>query len=144
MPWAPDLSGPPATDGAIDVIVGIVTDGAGRVLVAQRPAGKHMAGSWEFPGGKLNPGESPLAGLKRELDEELGIGVEDAEPFVEQRFHYADRSVRLDVWWVLSYAGKALPCEGQALRWVDANSLADVPLLPADAPIVAAVRERLS
>jgi 8-oxo-dGTP diphosphatase len=144
MPWALELSGEPAADVAIDVIVGIVTDDAGRVLITQRPAGKHMAGSWEFPGGKLNPGESPLAGLKRELDEELGIGVDDAEPFVVQRFRYSDRCVRLDVWWVLSYAGEALPCEGQALRWVDAKLLVDVPLLPADAPIVAAIRERLS
>jgi len=103
-----------------------------------------MAGSWEFPGGKLNPGESPLAGLKRELAEELGIEVERAEPFVEQVFQYPDRKVRLDVWWVLIYAGEAESREGQVLRWVDPAELSETPLLPADAPIVDAIRERLA
>jgi 8-oxo-dGTP diphosphatase len=129
---------------AIDVIVGIVTSEDGRVLIARRPEGKHMAGAWEFPGGKLLSGESALAGLKRELAEELGIGVDEAEPFTERRYHYPDCSVRLDVWWVLAYRGVARSCEGQALRWVDSVSLAAAPMLPADAPVVAAVCRRLT
>lgn len=103
-----------------------------------------MAGSWEFPGGKLEPGEPPLTGLQRELAEELGIEVERAEPFLEQKFQYPDRKVRLDVWWVLDYSGEAEAREGQSLRWVDAARLSETTLLPADAPIVSAIRERLA
>jgi 8-oxo-dGTP diphosphatase len=123
----------------IDVIVGILMDGESRVLIAQRPAGKHMAGAWEFPGGKLLPGEPPLDGLKRELAEELGVLVEDAEPFLEHSFRYPDRIVRLDVWWVRRFSGRAESREGQALRWCDAEALSAAAMLPADAPLVTAV-----
>lgn len=128
----------------IDVIVGIVTNARDQVLISQRPAGKHMAGAWEFPGGKLEGDEAPLVGLRRELAEELGIRVTAAEPLVERRFRYPDRAVRLDVWWVLSFEGSARAREGQDLRWVTAQALADVEMLPADAPIVAAVQQRLA
>lgn len=101
-----------------------------------------MAGYWEFPGGKLESGEAPLAGLKRELAEELGIQVEAAESFLEHGFQYPDRHVRLDVWWVLAYAGLPESREGQVLRWVDVADFDSVPLLPADAPIVAAIYQR--
>ena len=128
----------------IDVVVGIVRDPRDRVLIGRRPAGKHMAGAWEFPGGKLQAGEPPLEGLKRELEEELGIIVDDADPFLERCHRYPDRRVHLDVWWVISYGGVARPLEGQILRWVDMTELADASLLPADAPIVAAICERLA
>ena len=127
------------TGTVIDVIVGILTDCAGRVLIAERPAGKHMAGLWEFPGGKLLPGEPPLAGLKRELAEELGVVVVDARPFCELRHRYPDRAVRLDVWWVPRFDGRAESREGQALRWCDAVELSAAAMLPADAPLVARV-----
>jgi 8-oxo-dGTP diphosphatase len=143
MPRAAQLARDRSADGAIAVIVGIVIDDRDHVLVAQRPEGKHMAGSWEFPGGKLLPGESAFAGLRRELAEELGIRVAAAEPLVERRFSYPDRTVHLDVWWVLEYSGEATALEGQALRWVEASSLSELAMLPADAPIVAAVRARL-
>jgi len=143
VPRAAQLSAAPGPVD-VDVIVGIIPDSRGRVLIARRPAGKHMAGAWEFPGGKLYPGEAPMAGLRRELEEEIGIVVESAEPMLEQRFSYPDRTVRLDVWWVSSFRGRAEPREGQELRWVAAEALAAVDLLPADAPIVAAVVERLA
>jgi 8-oxo-dGTP diphosphatase len=127
----------------VDVIVGIVRDPADRILIGQRPDGKHMAGSWEFPGGKLEQGEPPVEGLRRELEEEVGIRVEMAEPLIEQRYSYPERDVRLDVWWVLSYSGQVHPRESQALRWVSAGELSTVALLPADAPIVTAIRQRL-
>ena len=133
-----------AVSVTIDVIVGIVTDESGRVLIGQRPDGKHMAGAWEFPGGKLESGELPFDGLRRELMEELGIHVESAEPFLEQSHRYPDRKVRLEVWWVDSFEGEARALEGQALRWVGPTELETVPLLPADAPIVAAIRTRLA
>jgi 8-oxo-dGTP diphosphatase len=144
VPRAPELSGKADETEAIDVIVGILCDADRRVLVGRRPAGKPLAGQWEFPGGKLAGGESPLAGLKRELREELGVTVEAAEPFMQQSWRYPDRAVRLDVWWVLRFTGEAQPLEGQALRWVDCDELAGVPLLPADAPIVAAISQRLA
>lgn len=143
MPRAPGLSRAEPRGEAVDVIVGIVRDPAGRVLIGQRPPDKPMAGSWEFPGGKLEAGEPPIEGLKRELNEELGIRVASAEPLIEHRYRYPDREVRLDVWWVLAYEGRARPLEGQTLRWVRAAELAEQPLLPADAPIVAAIRRRL-
>jgi 8-oxo-dGTP diphosphatase len=144
VPRATELSGAQADSDALDVIVGIVRDSVSRVLIGQRPEGKHMAGFWEFPGGKLMPGEAPLAGLRRELHEELGIVVAAAEPFFEQHHRYPERAVRLDIWWVLDYSGEARPREGQRLRWVDAAALAEAPLLPADAPVVDAVRRRLA
>jgi 8-oxo-dGTP diphosphatase len=143
VPWAIELSESRAS-AVIDVIVGIVRNHAGDILIGLRPEGTHMAGSWEFPGGKLNSGEAPLAGLKRELAEELGITVESAEAFVVREFEYPDRHVRLDVWWVLAYRGTPEPGEGQTLRWVDAAELDDASLLPADAPVVALIRERLA
>jgi 8-oxo-dGTP diphosphatase len=142
VPRVVELSEPQATAAVVDVIVGIVLNSAGEILIGQRLGGTHMAGQWEFPGGKLKSSEAPFAGLKRELAEELGIQVEAAESFIEHSFQYPDRHVRLDVWWVLEYAGKPESREGQALRWVDVAELDAVPLLPADAPIVAAICRR--
>jgi 8-oxo-dGTP diphosphatase len=142
VPRVVELSRPQPTTAVVDVIVGIVVNAAGEILIGRRTDGTHMAGFWEFPGGKLEPGETPLAGLKRELAEELGIEVETAEAFIEHSFEYPDRHVRLDVWWVLEYAGMPESREGQALRWVAIAELEAVPLLEADAPIVAAIRRR--
>jgi 8-oxo-dGTP diphosphatase len=143
MPRAPELSEAGPDPEALDVIVGIVCDAAARILIAQRPDGKHMAGLWEFPGGKLEASEPPLEGLRRELREELGIVVDTAEPFLEHTHRYPERTVRLDIWWVLAYDGEVSPREGQRLRWVDSDELAVAALLPADAPIVSAIRDRL-
>jgi len=144
MPRPPDLSEAGPELETLDVIVGIVCDPAARILIAERPGGKHMAGLWEFPGGKLEPGEPPAEGLRRELLEELGILVDRAEPFLEHVHHYPERTVRLDIWWVRAYDGTAEPREGQRLRWVTIDELERAPLLPADAPIVTAIRHRLS
>ena len=102
-----------------------------------------MAGEWEFPGGKVQAGELPLHALKRELGEELGIVVSEAEPFLRQSHRYPELEVHLDCWWVLGYEGEVQPLESQVLRWVAAAELDRFPLLPADAPIVTAIRERL-
>jgi 8-oxo-dGTP diphosphatase len=142
VPRVVELSESQPATAVVDVIVGIVLNSAGEILVGRRSDGTHMAGFWEFPGGKLEPDETPLAGLKRELAEELGIEVETAESFIEHSFAYPDRHVRLNVWWVLEYAGIPVSREGQALQWVAISELDAVPLLPADAPIVAAIRRR--
>jgi mutator protein MutT len=125
----------------IKVVAAAVIDAAGRVLIAERPAGKHLAGRWEFPGGKLEPGEERRAGLARELQEELGITITGApRPLIRLRHSYPDKHVHLDIWVVRQYRGEAAGLEGQALRWVSPEELETVELLPADGPIVAALR----
>lgn len=111
-----------------------------RVLISQRPAGKFMAGYWEFPGGKLDAGESSLAGLKRELREELGITVRHARPLIRYTHAYPALRVALDVWRVTRYSGELHAAEGQALAWAKPRDLSSWELLPADAPIVMAIR----
>ena len=125
---------------AVDVVVGLIGDASGRWLVNGRPLGGPLAGSWEFPGGKTRPGEAPLAALKRELDEELGIEVLEAEPLLVLEHDYADKRVRLDVWHVLRYRGEAMAREGQPLRWATPSECRELPFLPADWPIVERLR----
>jgi 8-oxo-dGTP diphosphatase len=124
------------TPPAIHVVAGALLDAVGQVLIAQRPPGKHMAGGWEFPGGKLSIGERPFAGLVRELHEELNITVVSAEPVIAYRHDYADRSVLLDLWFVISYEGKPISAEGQSIKWVALNQLERVGLLEADRPMI--------
>ena len=125
----------------IHVVAGAVIDGAGRVLVAQRPDGKHLAGGWEFPGGKLEPGEERQSGLARELHEELGIVVcGTARPMMRVRHTYPTRDILLDVFVVRSFSGVPQGLDRQALRWCTQEELSAVRLLPADAPIVRALR----
>ena len=95
-----------------------------------------MAGWWEFPGGKREPEEAPLAALRRELHEELGIEVLEAAPWFELVHDYPDKSVRLDIWRVDRYGGEVAGREGQALRWVTIEELPELALLEADWPIV--------
>ncbi len=131
----------------VHVVAGVVMDVAGRVLIAQRPAGGHLAGGWEFPGGKLEPGEDRRAGLARELHEELGIIVAGPlRPLMRVRHAYPSRDVLLDVWLVRQYENEPRGLDGQALRWCSLEELGGVELLPADGPIVRALRlpERVS
>jgi len=131
---------------ATHVVAAAVSDGAGRVLIAQRPKGKHLAGGWEFPGGKLERGEDRRAGLARELREELGITITTPRPLIRVQHAYDYGTVLIDMWVVPRYSGELLGLDGQALRWVSQEELETVELLPADGPIVAALRlpERLS
>jgi mutator protein MutT len=130
----------------IHVVAGAVTRADGRVLIAQRPPGKHLAGSWEFPGGKLEPGEARAAGLARELREELDITIRDPRPLVRVRHTYPYGEVLIDMWVVTRYEGEPRGLDGQALRWCTQDELATSDLLPADRPIVRALRlpERLT
>jgi len=122
------------------VVAAVMFDRDGRVLVTQRPAGKHMAGKWEFPGGKLEPGEARYQGLVRECREELDVDIDEAEPLISVRHRYPDREVLLDAWLVRSYRGVARGLDGQKLSWVEPDGLARVDLLEADTPIVTAIR----
>jgi 8-oxo-dGTP diphosphatase len=128
------------------VVAAAVIDLAGRVLIAQRPRGKHLAGGWEFPGGKLEPGEDRRLGLARELREELGIAIASPRPLIRVRHSYDYGEVLIDMWVVRYYTGEPRGLDGQALRWCTQDELESVELLPADGPIVAALRlpERLS
>ena len=124
---------------AVRVVAAVLRDGRGRVLIAQRPPGKHMAGYWEFPGGKIAPGESSEAALARELAEELGVSLRRCHPLLQLRHDYPDRVVELDVFVVDDYGGEPAGLEAQALKWVAAAQLAGEALLPADRPIIEAL-----
>lgn len=128
----------------IHVVAGALFDTAGRVLIAQRPPGKHMAGGWEFPGGKLLAGEEVFAGLRRELKEELDVDVLTAEKVAECVHDYDDRRVLLDLWQVREYRGAPQPLDHQALRWVGVEELDRAGLLPADEPLVLALKQKLA
>src|SRR5215468_605564 len=101
----------------IHVVAGILRDEHGRVLLAQRPQGKHLAGLWEFPGGKCEPDEAPAAALRRELHEELGVEIGATEKLIAVPWRYAEKAVRLDVYLVHDFAGTPHGREGQSLRW---------------------------
>jgi mutator protein MutT len=143
------LTGPASSAGhatpAIHVAAAVLFDRHGRVLIAQRPAGKHLAGSWEFPGGKVEPGETRIGALARELNEELGVTIERPRPLLRLRHAYPYGEVLLDIWVVRRYRGEPRGLDGQALRWCGRRELENAELLPADRPIVLALRlpERL-
>lgn len=109
----------------LHVAVGVLTDAAGRILLARRPAELHQGGLWEFPGGKVEPGETVAEALGRELKEELGISVEASSPLLEVRHDYGDRQVFLDVHRVTAWRGEPRGVEGQPLAWTLPSSLRD-------------------
>lgn len=122
------------------VMAGVMQDALGRVLLAQRPAGKHLAGMWEFPGGKLEAGETPLAALARELHEELGIVVQSAAPLTRVPCHYVERELLLDAWQVDRWEGEPKSLEGQTLQWLTPASIDPAILTTADRPILRALQ----
>lgn len=126
----------------LEVVAGALVDAAGRILIAQRPHGKALAGRWEFPGGKLAAGEDAYAGLVRELREELGVEVRSAERLTRYAHAYPDRVVWLDLWVVADWAGEPRGLDGQAIKWVEPADLDGEDLLEADRPIVAALQRR--
>ena len=123
------------------MVAAALYDTDGRVLIAQRPPGKHMAGRWEFPGGKVGSGESERCALARELREELGIELVAAYPFMRLAHAYADRDVQLSLWVVERYTGEPRPLDDQALRWVAPAHLSGEDILEADRPFIEALRE---
>jgi len=125
---------------AIHVAVGVIRNPRGEILIAQRLAGTHLAGLWEFPGGKLEPGETPRSGLIRELQEELGIAVTAAMPLLRIRHDYPERRVLLDVWEVTAFAGRPEGRQGQPLQWVAAEALSGIRFPAANRPIATAAR----
>jgi 8-oxo-dGTP diphosphatase len=124
----------------LHVVAGVLRDAHGRVLLAQRPPGRHLAGLWEFPGGKCEDGEMPVDALARELREEIGIIVESARPLIAIPHHYPEKDILLDVWQVSAYSGILLSRESQRLAWVEQDALADMDMPAADRPAIAALR----
>jgi len=122
------------------VVAAALFDEAGHVLIAQRPEGKHMAGWWEFPGGKVANGESDGEALIRELREELGVEVRPDYEVARLRHDYPDRTVDLVLWRATITNGVPHSLDGQALKWVDCQSLGNERLLPADAPFIDALQ----
>lgn len=122
-----------------------LVDADGRVLMARRPEGKPMAGLWEFPGGKVEAGETPEASLIRELQEELGIDVTEAclAPLSFASHAYETFHLLMPLYVCRRWEGKVQPLEGQELSWVRPNRMRDYPMPPADEPLVAALRDLL-
>ena len=127
-------------NGPIHVVAGVLRDAQGRVLLAQRPPGKHLAGLWEFPGGKCERDEDACDALRRELHEELGVAVGAVEKLIAVPWRYAEKWICLDVYNVLDYRGTPQGRERQALRWVAVQALDDVPMPAADRPVVSALQ----
>ena len=135
-----------APDKPILLVAAIaLVDPDGRVLIAQRPAGKHLEGLWEFPGGKLRDGETPEAALIRELNEELGIDVAESclAPLSFASHAYEDFHLLMPLYVCRIWNGTVSPREGQQLKWVRPAELRDWPMPPADAPLVTALRDLL-
>jgi 8-oxo-dGTP diphosphatase len=122
-----------------------LVDPDGRVLLAERPAGKQLAGLWEFPGGKVDPGETPETALIRELGEELGITVEKAclAPFTFASHAYESFHLLMPLYVCRVWEGTVQPLEGQRLAWVKVGDMDAYPMPPADKPLVAMLRDLL-
>ena len=123
----------------IEVSAAVLQRADGTFLLAQRPPDKIWAGYWEFPGGKIEPGETPPQALIRELREELGIEVETAYPWVTRIFTYPHATVRLNFFRVTKWSGELHPHEGQQFSWQRVSELATSPILPANAPVLRAL-----
>ncbi|WP_404613315.1 Nudix family hydrolase [Rhodanobacter hydrolyticus] len=128
------------SDAPLHVLAGALRDREGRVLLAERPAGKHLAGMWEFPGGKREPGETPLVALARELVEELGIELVEATPLIRVPWRYHERELLLDAWCVTEWRGEPRSLEGQGLQWCLPSQADPATLAPADRAILQALR----
>ena len=127
------------------VVAVALVDVDGRVLIAQRPEGKSMAGLWEFPGGKVDPGETPELALIRELQEEIGIDVTEncLAPFTFASHRYDDFHLLMPLYVCRVWNGTVTGREGQTLKWVRALDLKNYPMPPADVPLIAMLRDLL-
>ena len=129
------------TGRSIHVVAGVVTDARGRILLARRTEGRDLAGLWEFPGGKVDPGETPEEALVRELREELGIEARVGAPVIAVPQQYPDKRLCLDVRRIAAWQGTAKGLDGQALMWVPPENLSRYAMPDADRPVVAALEQ---
>jgi 8-oxo-dGTP diphosphatase len=131
-----------AVNKRVHVAVGVIVNSLGDILIARRANDAHQGGLWEFPGGKVEAGETVSQALTRELHEELGIDIDAAScrSLIEINHDYADKKVFLDVWLVTRFRGEARGREGQPLRWVSPQSLSDYVFPAANTAIVNAIQ----
>lgn len=127
-------------DDFLDVAVGVVKNADGSILLALRAPSAHQGGLWEFPGGKIEPGETSLQALRRELKEEVDIWADSAIPLITIKHFYPTRAVRLHVFLVEAFSGKAKGLEGQPIAWVPSDELNRYPFPAANRPIIAAAQ----
>lgn len=125
---------------SVEAAVAVILRGDGYVLLGQRPEGKSWAGWWEFPGGKVELGETPAEALRREVHEELGIEAEDFSPWITREFSYPERHVRLNFFVVRAWRGKPHGRENQQLSWQNPARVDVGPLLPANVPVLQALQ----
>ena len=128
----------------VHVAVGVLIDDANCVLLARRQKGTHLEGYWEFPGGKVESGETVDAALARELSEELGVEIGETSPLMTVNHDYGEKQVLLDVHRVLSWTGEPHGAEGQPIAWVSASALDDYKVPEANAEIMVRVRSVLA
>jgi 8-oxo-dGTP diphosphatase len=142
---APETAGTVADVPVILVVAVALVDVDGRVLIARRPEGKSMAGLWEFPGGKVDSGETPEAALIRELREELGIDVAEncLAPFTFASHRYDEFHLLMPLYVCRVWDGRITAREGQVLKWVRVPDLKTYPMPPADLPLIAMLRDLL-
>ncbi len=135
----------PASRPILFVVAAALVDADNRVLIAERPAGKSLAGLWEFPGGKLAPGETPEEALVRELKEELDIDVclDCLAPFTFASHTYETFHLMMPLYLCRNWDGELNPREGQCVKWVRASKLTDYPMPPADLPLIPFLRDLL-
>ena len=133
LPEIPDFEPERET---VEVAAGVLRDARRRVLLARRPTGRRLAGLWEFPGGKIEPGEASADALARELAEELDIRIGPSRPLVSVRHEYPDQIVRLHLFEIHSFEGTPRGVEGQRLRWVPVDELASLEMPAADRPLI--------
>lgn len=126
----------------IHVVAGIVWQQGTerRFLIAQRQKGKHLQDFWEFPGGKMEAGETPWQALQRELDEEVNIQPSSGSPFMQVYYRYPERNILLDTWVVEDYRGMVASAEGQLLQWITIAEVTEYRLPPADIPVIDAIK----
>jgi 8-oxo-dGTP diphosphatase len=131
--------------GLVLVVACALVDADGRVLLAKRPPGRPLAGLWEFPGGKVEPGETPEAALIRELQEELGIGIADKclAPLSFASHAYEAFHLLMPLYVCRTWEGEVVAQQGQELAWVRARKLGDYAMPPADKPLKAVLRDLL-
>ncbi|MEM7468978.1 MAG: 8-oxo-dGTP diphosphatase MutT [Pseudomonadota bacterium] len=123
----------------IEVVAGIIFDSTRNVLLSKRPKHLHQGGLWEFPGGKVEAGESHFDALKRELLEELDVSIDSAEPFLDQLYDYPEKTVRLFFFEVNSWRGEPRGMEGQEIRWVAPEKLQGFEFPAANTAVVKAL-----
>ena len=124
----------------LDVVAGILRNDADEVLIAERLGDGPFHGLWEFPGGKIHSGEQPGEALSRELREEIGVAVLASHPFMSLEHRYPDRHVGIEFHLIERWKNEPQGLEGQALKWVAIRELAAAELLPADAPVIEALK----